>query len=133
MSSAVKAVRALLVADPALVAVVSPNSIGTGRFQEGTQLPAVIVSHISTNWRTPVTPDATTFGRSRVQVTVFAQSYPSQDALQRLVRHALPPTRGVVNGVALDSIQPGGDGPDMRDDHANIFMGASDFIVTFNE
>lgn len=133
MSSAVKAVRALLVANPALTAVVPPDSIGTGRFQEGTQLPAVIVAHVSTTWRTAVKREAKDFGRSRIQVTVFARTYPDQDAVQKLVRRALPPTRGVVNGVELDSIQPGGDGPDMRDDQAGIFMGMSDFFVTFNE
>lgn len=133
MSSAVKAVRALLVANPALVAVVPPDSIGTGRFKEGTQLPAVIVSHVSTNRSKVTNPDGTRFCTSRIQATIFARTYPGQDAVQKLVRQTLKPTRGLINGVSLDSIQPEGDGPDIRDDLADIYMGMSDFIVTFTE
>jgi hypothetical protein len=49
------------------------------------------------------------------------------------VQTALPPIRGIVNGIDVDSIQSGGDGPDTRDDAAGVYIGTSDFIVTFNE
>lgn len=133
MSSAAKAVRYLLVQNPELTAIVPRDSIGTGRFKEGSPTPAAIVSHVFTSRRPVLNQDGTQFCTSRIQVTVFAKSYPEQDAVLQLVRRALPPTRGLVAGVALDSIQPGGDGPDMRDDLASIYMGAVDFIVTFNE
>jgi hypothetical protein len=133
MSSAVKIARYLLVQHPGLAAAVPPNSIGTGRFTEGSALPAIIVSHVFSSRRPVRNQDGTEFCTARIQVTVFAKSYPEQDAVQKLVRTALPETRGVVDGVNLDNIQPGGDGPDLRDDIAGIYIGTSDFIVTFNE
>jgi len=133
MSSAVKAVRFLLSNDAGLTALVPSDRIVAGRLEVGSKLPAVVVSQISTQRRAVVVRGPTQFCTSRVQVTVFAKSYPEQDALQQLVRKALPPMRGTINRVDLDSIQSGGDGPDIRDDAAGIYMGTSDFIVTFNE
>jgi hypothetical protein len=133
MSSAVKAARYLLANDAGLAALVPTERIVAGRLEVGAKLPAVVVSHISTQRRAVVQQGPTQFCTSRVQITVFAKSYPDQDVLQKLVRNALPPTRAVINGVDVDSIQSGGDGPDIRDDAAGIFMGSSDFIVTFNE
>jgi hypothetical protein len=132
MSSAVKACRFMLAQNAALTAVVPDQDgrIAIGRLKEGTLLPALVVSHISTVRRSTIKAEAIQFCTSRVQVTVHAKSYPEQDGLQKLVRAALPPTRGAVNGVDLDDIQPGGDGPDLIDDH---WIGTTDFIVTFNE
>lgn len=133
MSSAAKAARYLLTQNPALTAIVPVDRIVVGRLERGTILPAVVVSHVSTIRRPVVRRGATEFCTSRVQVTIFAKSYPDQDAAQKLVRKALPPTRGAVIGVDVDDIQSGGDGPDIPDDVADIYMGSSDFIVTFNE
>lgn len=133
MSSPVKAVRYLLTHDPTLLAAVPADRIVAGVLGPGVSLPALTIAQISTNRRPTVKRGATDFCTSRVQVTVHAKAYPEQDALQRLVRKALPPTRGIVNGVDLDSIQDGGTGPDIVDTAANIYMGTDDFIVTFNE
>lgn len=134
MSSAVKAVRFLLANNPALAALISADRIVAGRLGPAANLlPALTLMHVSTNRRPVVKQGATEFCTSRVQVTVHARTYPDQAAVQRLVRKALPPTRGLVNGVDVDDIQSGGDGPDIRDDAADIFMGTADFIVTFNE
>lgn len=133
MSSAVKAARSLLANNAALTAVVPPDRIVAGRLERDTALPALVVGHISTVRRPVVKQGTTEFCTSRVQVTIFAKSYPDQHAVQKLVRRALPPTRGTINGVDVDGIQSGGDGPDIRDDVADIYMGTCDFIVTFNE
>lgn len=133
MSSAVKAVVYLLTRNAALTAVVPTDRIVSGLLGPGTKLPALSVSHISTNRRPVVQPGTIEFCTSRVQVTVHAKEYPQRHVVQRLVHKALPPTRGLVNGVDVDSIQPGGDGPDIDDAAAEIYMGTSDFIVTFNE
>lgn len=133
MSSAVKAVRYLLAQNAALTAVVPADRIAAGRLGPKTALPAVTIAHISTSRRQVVKNGPTQFCTSRVQVTVHAKAYPDQDAVQRLVRRALPPTRGLVAGVDLDSIQDGGTGPDIIDAAADIYMGTDDFIVTFNE
>lgn len=133
MSSAVKAVRYLLAHNAVLKAIVPAERIVAGVLGPGAALPALTIAHISTNRRPTVKKGATDFCTSRVQVTVHAKTYPDQDALQRLVRKALPPTRGSVNGVDVDSIQDGGTGPDITDADAGIYMGTDDVIVTFNE
>lgn len=133
MSSAVKAVRYLLAHNPALTAIVPAERIVAGVLGAGAALPALTISHISTNRRPTVKKGATDFCTSRVQVTVHAKTYPDQDVVQRLVRKALPPARGNVNGVDVDSIQDGGTGPDITDTDAGIYMGTDDVIVTFNE
>jgi hypothetical protein len=133
MSSSVKAVRWLLINDADLTALVPPERIVVGRLERGTVLPAIAVGHVSTIRRKVVVEEPTEFCTSRVQVTVFAKAYPDQDAVQKLVRKALPSTRATINGVNVDDVRPGGDGPDIRDDVADIFMGSFDFMVTFNE
>jgi hypothetical protein len=133
MSSAVKVARYLLANYPDLTALVPADRVVAGRLEVGSQLPAVVVSQVSTQRRPVVVRGSTQFCTSRVQVTVFARSYPEQCALRRLVQTALPPIRGIVNGIDVDSIQSGGDGPDTRDDAAGVYIGTSDFIVTFNE
>lgn len=133
MSSAVKAVRYLLTHDAALAAAVPVDRIVAGRLGPGTVLAAVTISHVSTTRRPVVNGGGTAFCTARVQVTTHAKTYPEQDAIQKLVRKALPPMRGSVNGVDLDSIQDGGTGPDIIDATADIYMGTDDFIVTFNE
>lgn len=133
MSSAVKAVVYLLTHNAALLAAVPVERIAPGRLGPGTQLPAVTVSHIGTNRQKFVKQAATEFCRARVQVTVHARTIPEQDAVQRLVRRALPATRGIVAGIDVDDIQSGDDGPDIDDAAPGIYMGVSDYIVTFNE
>lgn len=133
MSSAVKALRYLLTQDPAVTAAVPADRIVAGRLDPGTALPALTIMHVSTVRRPVVTKGASDFCTSRVQITVHAKTYPEQAMVQQLARKALPPVRGLVNGVDVDSIQSGGDGPDIRDDAAGIFMTTADFIVTFNE
>jgi hypothetical protein len=133
MSSAAKVVDFLLTHNAALLAVVPAERIVPGRLGPGTKLPAVTVSHIGTNRRKVVKQAATEFCRARIQVTVHARTIPEQDTVQRLVRKALPATRGIVAGVDVDDIQSGDDGPDIDDAAPGIYMGVSDYIVTFNE
>jgi hypothetical protein len=133
MSSAVKAVVYLLTHNAPLTAAVPADRIVAGRLDPGTALPALTVSHIGTSRRRVVKQGTTDFCTARVQVTVHAKDYKTQDSVQRLARKALPPTRGLINGIDVDSIQSGDDGPDIDDAAPGVYMGISDFIVTFNE
>ena len=49
-----------------------------------------------------------------------------------LVRAALPRSRGVVDGVAVDNIIPDTEGPDFTDE-AGLYMGSIDYRVTYTE
>jgi hypothetical protein len=131
--SDVKAVRYLLANSAPLVAVVPAAQIVAGVLPQGTALPAIAVSHVSTVRQHLVAATATQLCISRVQVTVLASTYPSQKDVLALVRAALPRSRGTVNGVNVDSILHDLDGPDFRDDEAGVFMGSADFIVRYVE
>lgn len=131
--SDVKAVRWLLANNAPLNAVVPAERIQGGVLPQGTALPAIVVSRISSVRRHNVSGLTDTFCTSRVQVTVFAKDYPDQKRVQALIPAALPRSRGVINGVKVDAILSDIEGPDFRDDEAGIFMGSHDFIVKFNE
>lgn len=131
--SDVKVIRHLLANSAALTAAVPAAKIMAGVIPQGTVLPAIAVSHLSTVRRKTVERSATEHCTSRVQVTVQAKSYPHQKEILALVRAALPRTRGVVHGVDVDNILSDIEGPDFVDSSAEIYMGSCDFIVTFNE
>lgn len=103
-----------------------------GPLPQGTTLPAISVTHVSTTRREAVSPTASRFCVSRVQVTVLAKAYPEQKSILALVRAALPRSRGTVNGVKVDSILIDSEGPDFTDD-AGLFIGSHDFIVSYND
>lgn len=130
--SDVKAVRHLLATHAPLLAVVPAARILAGALPQGVELPAISVTHISTQRRHTVAPGVSAFCTARVQVTVLAATYPSQKAVLALVRAALPRSRGTVNGVKVDSILSDTEGPDFTNE-AGVFLGSHDFIVHFSE
>lgn len=130
----VKAIRHLLANNAALLSVVPAALIVSGVIPLDSVLPAVCVNHISSFERNTVAmSESAAMATARVQVTVQAKTYAEQKSVLDLVRRALPNTRGIVNGVDVDSILPDVEGPDLRDDIAEIFMQSRDFIVKFLE
>ena len=129
----VKAVRYLLANNAGLIAVVPAARIFSGVIPQGTALPALAVSHVSTVRRQAIVDD--TFCASRVQVTVLAATYPTQKSILALVRAAVTRRPGTVNSVKVDSILKDMEGPDFRNDAVDppIYMGSQDFTVMFTE
>lgn len=132
MADAVSPVWHLLSTNATLIAQVPAARITAGVIQQGTTLPAIGVNHISTVREQSVS-GPTGICRSRIQVTVHADTYPKQRSILALVRAALPRSRGTVNGVAIDSIVTDTEGPDARNDAAGIYQGSQDFLVVFTE
>jgi len=130
MSSAASAVRYLLANNAGLLAVVPATRIIAGILPQGTALPAIAVTHISTMRNQLISGAGQCI--ARVQVTVMQTSYPLQKSTLDLVRAALPRTHGTVNGVKVESLVVDMEGPDFTDE-AGIFMGSQDVILTFNE
>jgi hypothetical protein len=128
----VKVVRHLLANNAPLIAVVAATKVFSGSVPQGTVLPAISVLHVSGVWGSEVSQQSK-HCRARVQVSVMASSYPQQKAIIKLVRDAVPRTRGAINGVAVESILREPDGPDFRNDEAGIFMQTQDFLVSYNE
>lgn len=129
--SDVKAVRYLLANNAPLIAVVPASRISAGALPQGTALPAISVTHVSTVRRHMVA-QTVEMCTSRVQVTVMASTYPLLKSTQALVRAALPRSRGTVNGVRVDSILTDADGPDFTDE-AGLHIGSLDYIINYTE
>lgn len=122
-------VRALLVADVALGAVVPPARIVAGLLPQGVALPALAIEEISSVPQPTIDAQAYALMRTRVQVTVSAANYPQQKAVATLARAACEYHRGVIAGQTVASIVLESTGPDLRDGDAQIFQQPLDFIV----
>lgn len=131
--SGVKVVRYLLANSAPLTAVVAAAKIAAGPVPQDTELPAIAVTQISGVQTNTVAMNAAAYQvRERIQVTAYAKTYPQMKAILALVRAALPLSRGTVNGVAVDSILPDSDGPDLFDHEAGAHEQSIDFIVKFS-
>jgi hypothetical protein len=131
--SDVKAIRYLLANNVSLVAVVPAAKIVAGLIPQGTVLPAIAVSHVSTTRQRMIASPGVELLTSRVQITAIATSYPQQKTILGLIKAALPRTRGTVNGVTVGSLLFELAGPDFRDDEIGSFMGSLDYIITHSE
>jgi hypothetical protein len=131
--SDVTAIKHILHSNAALLAVVPAAKIMGGDIPQGTVLPAIGISSISTVARHAVAETATELCTSRVQVTVMAKTYVQQKQIIKLVRAGVPRSRGTINGVIVDSILKDIKGPDFRNDDEGIYMQSQDFIVKYYE
>ncbi|MEO8101331.1 MAG: hypothetical protein ABI790_02325 [Betaproteobacteria bacterium] len=139
--SGVAVIRYLLANNGPVLAVVPAARIVAGDLPLNTVMPAIAVTHISgvpyNAIRTNETPKLHT---DRVQVSALFKGpqgtpsgtgYPGVKALLKLVLAACPSQRGVINGVAVESIQPDTEGPDLSDQATALYSGSRDFIVRF--
>lgn len=132
--SGVKVIRALLAADAALIAVIPVTRIIAGVLPQGTLLPAVAITEVSTIEISHIdaqAPSALTEGR--VQVTIFAATYPVQKQVLDLVRKACNYKRGTVAGYVVSSVRRDSNGPDFNDPAAGFYMQSMDFKVIYHE
>lgn len=131
--------RALLIANATITAIVPKARVYVGVIPQGATLPAIGVSEISS------TEDITTARllsasmiRSRVQVTVYADNYPQMKQLILLCKLG----RGVHTGTVqtspttsyrVNSVLPWGVGPEIPPGDDKIYEQSRDFMVTFKE
>lgn len=130
--SGVAIVRYKLANDATLTAAIPATSIFSGAVPENTQAPYITVRSVGTNPRNTVGMGETLKQASeRVQVTIYASTYPQQKQSMALVRAASPNSRGTINGFQCDSILPAGDGPDFFDDVLMVYEQSQDFMVKY--
>jgi len=128
--SGVAVIRYKLANNATLTAQVPAARIIAGALPLNTALPAIAVTGISGVPMSIVSMVTTGLIQTdRVQVTVYAKTYPTQKSILALVRAACGNASGTVNGVTLDSILPGGEGPDFYDADAVIYEQSMDLIV----
>lgn len=131
--SAIKIIRALLVADSALTALVPAARVVAGIPAQGIALPLIALTEVSRVDRNLIKGAPTSRSTSRVQVTVMAATYPAQKALLGAVRHAARDKVGTLSDLSNVAIQLDGTGPDFMDTEAYIFQQGQDFRVSFTE
>lgn len=123
--------RYLLAQSAAVTAVVTAERIYVGDIPQGA-IPAIGVRHVSGVERgTVAMSEASRFRTDRVQVTVHARTYQSKAEVLELIRTALSPNSGSINGFDVDSILPDGEGPDFDDASARIYERSRDFLVSW--
>lgn len=134
--SGVAVIRFLLATDPDVLSVAVVESIVAGDLPLNTALPAISVKQISSVPDNPInTNEPNKLHTDRVQVTWLFKAppagtgYPGVKAMGKFVLAACPSQRGTVNGVAVDSIQPGAEGPDVSDAAEGLYSCSRDFTV----
>ncbi|PIG29404.1 hypothetical protein CLU93_3712 [Janthinobacterium sp. 35] len=132
--SAVKVMRALLQANSAVVALVPLERVDAGTVPQESELPAIGIREIGRNeFATVARAEKRVLVRSRVQVTVYAKSYPEQKAVLLAAKLGPGVHTGVVAGVTVRSVVRGEVGPDLSEEDAGIFEQSRDFIVSYIE
>lgn len=140
--SGVIVVRALLVGAAPVLAVVPATRIMAGDLPQGTVLPAIAITQISSVPRNTVKMNENHVQHTdRIQVTALIKGpqatpagtgYPGVRSLLKLILAAVPHRRGTIQGIDVDSILPDVEGPDLSDDAAGLYSGSRDFIVRWN-
>ena len=127
------AVRALLVADTGVTALVPAIRIVAGVIPQGSALPAISLMSVSSIDRNIPAPGSKRRVTERVQVTVLAVSYPAAKALIRAVRAASADRMPAIGGLTDVTVHTDSAGPDFLDEETGIHMQSQDFRVSFNE
>lgn len=137
--SGVAVIRSLLATNAAVIAVVPAARITAGDLPINTTMPAIAVTQISGMPRLTIAMiEPNRLNTDRVQVSVLFKGpsasppgtgYPGVKALLPLVLAACPNQNGTINGIAVDSILPDIEGPDLQDDATGLFSQSRDFIV----
>lgn len=128
--SAEKIIYNVLTSDVNLLAEIPVDRMCAGTMPIGTTLPAITYSHISTVESTFIQLETETH-RSRVQITVAAESYSDIKRVMDLVIQACNNKRGVFNGVQTNSIILDMVGSDFRSDDVSLYYQTVDFRLSW--
>lgn len=129
--SGVKVCRYLLANAAGVTALVPAARIQAGVLPQATVMPAIALTLVS---GVPLLGVSIASGMQtdRVQVTAFAITYASLEAILAAIRAALPYSHLTINSVNCDSILPDVIGPDGFDDVIAVHFKSQDFIVKWN-
>jgi hypothetical protein len=129
--SGVAIARYLLANSAALIANVSAENIKPGDISVNTTYPAISLREISGNELTQIKRGSNMLVTERIQITVYASTYPTLKAIIALIRAALPGQRGTVNTFNVDSLTYANDGPYLYSDDPITHEQSVDYFVRF--
>ena len=140
--SGVAVIRHLLANNAPVLAVIPVARIVAGDLPLNTVLPAISVKQINSDphnllrineaGKTHTDIVQVTWLFKGPQGTPAGTGYPGVKAMGLLVLAACPSQRGTVNGIAVDSIAPGVEGPDVSDAETALHSLSRDFVVRWN-
>ncbi len=131
--SGIKIIRALLVADAAVLALVPGTRIQAGILPQGTALPYISITSVSGVDFDVVKVGAITRVTQRIQLSVVAASYAAKKPLLTAIRSALRGRFGAFAGYQQAVVQTDAEGPDLDVVATGFFSQSQDFKVSFNE
>lgn len=131
--SGIKIVRALTVADVALIAVVPATKIGAGVIAQGTAPPIIALTEVVSTDRNIPKPGTKRRVSERIQATIIAQTYAQQKQILALLRKACADKIGTIAGITAVTVHTAGRGPDFNDPEAGFYMQTQDFLVGYEE
>lgn len=136
--SGVAVIRYLLANAAGVVAVVPATRIMAGDLPLNTTIPAIAVTQVDSVPMHLLRANEGKEHTDRVQVTVYRKGEPADrgyaglKTLLDLVLAACPSQRGTVNGVAVDSITPDIEGPDLPIAEMDLYIRSRDFLVRWH-
>ena len=130
--SAAAIMRALLLGHAPVTALVPAARIVAGNVPDGS-LPAIGITEISGVEQDTIVRASRTLVTARVQVTVYAASYPQQKAILKAAKLGAGVFTGQIAGYAVRSVLRDMVGPDLGDPKIPSFEQSRDFKVTFIE
>lgn len=128
------AVRTVLVADAAVIALVPATSIGAVPLPQGTPAPYIALQGVSGVDLNINSPGSQRFVTDRVQATIAASSYDDAQDILAAVRGAaadnLYPTVAGISGVTIHTDSKG---PDGYDPETHLHIAIQDFRIKYLE
>lgn len=126
--SAEKVIYNLMSTDAGLIAKVPKARIFPNTIPLNTPLPAIAYMLVSSVEQTSIGLTTERL-RSRVQVTIAANTYPQVKEIAALVVDACNHKKGTFNGVQTDSVIKDAVGADFMDDDVGIHFSTIDFRI----
>lgn len=131
---AVAALRAVLVADAGVLALVPATRIIAGELPQGIELPAISITSVSLRPDKPLARETVRAIWERGQLRIVGSSYPEQKAVGRAARRALDyEPDPIVPGISDVTIIEEGEGPDFYSEATQTYQGTQDYGVSYNE
>lgn len=128
------ALRAVLIADATLTALVPAERIAAGILPLNTAAPFIQLTSISVNDLNIPSPGLTRFVTERVQVSVIAANDDSLRAVFAAMKSAAADQiNPVVSGISGVTIHTAGAGPDIVSEEASLYQKNLDFMVRYTE
>lgn len=130
--SAEKVIYDLLSKDTNLLKKVPKARIYPSLIPLNTTLPAIAYMLVSSTEQTAIGLTTNKL-RSRVQVTIAANTYPQVKEIAALVVSACNHKQGTFNGVKTDSVIFDIAGTDFRDDDVGVYYSTIDFRIAYSD